>query len=109
MQLLLNSHFFSITISTLQKILMGHLDIWGDFLEAATFSINNRIREATGYSAHELMYGRKARLPIEAEAWGNQMKLLTLYLLLMKIGMKMLRNSLRPLKILCINPSSGRK
>ena len=50
---------------------MGHLDLWGDILEAATFSINNRIREATGYSAHELMYGRKARLPIEAEALGE--------------------------------------
>ena len=62
---------FSI-ISGLKKALTGHLEQWPDFLEPVTYSVNNRVREATGYSGYELMFGRKSRLPIEAEALGTQ-------------------------------------
>ena len=50
---------------------MNHMEHWSEYLESVTFSINNRVRDATKYSAFELMFGRKARLPIEAESVGN--------------------------------------
>ena len=46
---------------------MNHMEHWPEYLESVTFPINNRVRNATKYSAFELMFGRKARLPIEAE------------------------------------------
>ena len=44
------------------------MEQWANFLDVVTFAANNRIRDATGHSAYELMFGRNARLPIEAEA-----------------------------------------
>ena len=50
---------------------MQHMEQWADFLEVVTFATNNRVREAAGHSAYVLMFGRKARLPIEAKALGE--------------------------------------
>ena len=54
---------------------MQHMEQWADFLDVVPFSTNNRVRESTGYSSYELMFGRKARLPIEAEALGESAKI----------------------------------
>ena len=50
---------------------MENLEQWDVLLETVTFATNNRVREAPGYSAYELMFGRNARLPIEAKASGE--------------------------------------
>ena len=47
------------------------MENWPEHLEPVTLSINDRVREATNYSAFELMFGRKARLPIEVESRGK--------------------------------------
>ena len=56
---------------SLKKSLMNHMEHWPEYLESVTFSINNRVRDAIKYSAFELMFGRKPRLPIEAESRGK--------------------------------------
>ncbi|KAI6661745.1 Gypsy retrotransposon integrase-like protein 1 [Oopsacas minuta] len=56
---------------SLMKILLNHMEIWPEHLEAVRFSINNRVSEATKYSGFELMSGRRARLPIEVESRGK--------------------------------------
>ena len=54
---------------------MQRMEQWADFLDVVIFAANNRVGEATGHSAYELMFGRNAQLPIEAEALGESEKI----------------------------------
>ena len=42
-------------------------DHWDEFLDTCTFAYNSSIQESTQYSPFELMFGRKATLPIDID------------------------------------------
>ena len=56
---------------TLQEILDNfvseHSNDWDQWLDQAVFAYNTSVHESTGFSPYELVFGRQARMPIEAE------------------------------------------
>eukprot|EP00731_Ephydatia_muelleri_P015573 Em0008g1293a len=53
--------------SMLSKAVMGHKEMWDEFIDSAVFAYNTSTHESTTYSPFEVMFGRKARLPVEAD------------------------------------------
>eukprot|EP00731_Ephydatia_muelleri_P013482 Em0007g792a len=53
--------------SMLSKAVMGHKETWDEFIDSAVFAYNTSTHESTTYSPFEVMFGRKARLPVEAD------------------------------------------
>ena len=51
----------------LSKAVMGHKEMWDEFIDSAVFAYNTSTHESTTYSPFEIMFGRKARLPVEAD------------------------------------------
>ena len=51
----------------LSKAVMGHKEMWDEFIDSAVFAYNTSTHESTTYSPFEVMFGRKARLPFEAD------------------------------------------
>ncbi len=51
----------------LVKYVHSKHDDWDEFLETCTFAYNTSVQESTQYSPFELMFGRKATLPIDLE------------------------------------------
>ena len=49
------------------KAVMGHKEMWDEFIDSAVFAYNTSTHESTTYSPFEVMFGRKARLPVEAD------------------------------------------
>jgi len=45
------------------KCFLSKEEHWDDLIERATFSYNTAVHEGTGYSPHELIFGRTARIP----------------------------------------------
>ena len=54
----------------LSKAVMGHKEMWDEFIDSA---YNTSTHESTTYSPFEVMFGRKARLPVEA-AYSKQLR-----------------------------------
>ncbi|SMN01821.1 hypothetical protein SPONN_110 [uncultured Candidatus Thioglobus sp.] len=48
-----------------------HTDDWGQYLDAAVFAINTSIQASTKVTPFCMMFGRAARLPLEAEKQGE--------------------------------------
>ena len=46
------------------KYVQNKQDQWDEFLDTCTFAYNTSVQESTQYSLFELMFGRKATLPI---------------------------------------------
>ncbi len=40
---------------------------WDDWLDQAVFAYNTSVHESTGISPYEMVFGRKARMPVEVE------------------------------------------
>eukprot|EP00731_Ephydatia_muelleri_P008985 Em0004g1323a len=53
--------------SMLSKAVMEHKEMWDEFIDSAVFAYNTSTHESTTYSPFEVMFGRKARLPVEAD------------------------------------------
>ncbi|KAL5517918.1 hypothetical protein EMCRGX_G003562 [Ephydatia muelleri] len=53
--------------SMLSKAVMGHKEMWDEFIDSAVFAYNTSTHESTTYSPFQVMFGRKARLPVEAD------------------------------------------
>eukprot|EP00731_Ephydatia_muelleri_P008967 Em0004g1305a len=53
--------------SMLSKAVMGHKEMWDEFIDSAVFAYNTSTHESTTYSPFEVMFGRKARLPVEED------------------------------------------
>ena len=51
----------------LSKAVMGHKEMWDEFIDSAVFAYNTSTHESTTYSPFQVMFGRKARLPVEAD------------------------------------------
>ena len=51
----------------LSKAVMGHKEMWDEFIDSAVFAYNTSTHKSTTYSPFEVMFGRKARLPVEAD------------------------------------------
>ena len=51
----------------LSKAVMGHKEIWDQFIDSAVFAYNTSSHESTNYTPFEVMFGRKARIPIDAD------------------------------------------
>ena len=56
---------------TLQNMLIKYVrnkqDQWDEFLDTCTFAYNTSVQELTHYSPFELMFGRKATMPIDLD------------------------------------------
>ena len=56
---------------TLQRMLSnavtGHKEIWDQFIDAAVFAYNILSHESANYTPFEVMFGRKAMIPIDAD------------------------------------------
>lgn len=56
---------------TLQNMLIKYVndkqDLWDEFLDTSVFAYNTSVQESTHYSPFELMFGRKATLPIDLD------------------------------------------
>ena len=46
-------------------------DLWDEFLDTSVFAYNTSVQESTHYSPFELMFGRKATLPIDLDMMKN--------------------------------------
>ena len=53
--------------SMLSKAVMGHKEMWDEFIDSSVFAYNTSTHVSTTYSPFKVMFGRKARLPVEAE------------------------------------------
>ena len=53
--------------SMLSKAVMGQKEMWDEFIDSAVFAYNTSTHESTTYSPFQVMFGRKARLPVEAD------------------------------------------
>ncbi|KAL5500624.1 hypothetical protein EMCRGX_G012215 [Ephydatia muelleri] len=51
----------------LSKAVMGHKDMWDQFIDSSVFAYNTSTHESTHYTPFEVMFGRRARLPIDAD------------------------------------------
>ena len=51
----------------LSKAAMGHKEMWDEFIDSAVFAYNTSTHESTAYSPFEVIFGRKARLPVGAD------------------------------------------
>ena len=51
----------------LSKAVMGHKEIWDQFIDSAVFAYNTSSHESTNCTPFEVMFGRKARIPIDAD------------------------------------------
>jgi hypothetical protein len=51
----------------LSKAVMGHKDMWDQFTDSSVFAYNKSTHESTHYTPFEVMFGRRARLPIDAD------------------------------------------
>ena len=51
----------------LSKAVMGHKEIWDQFIDSAVFAYSTSSHESTNYTPFEVMFGRKARIPIDAD------------------------------------------
>ena len=60
---------------TLQNMLIKYVnekqDLWDEFLDTSVFAYNTSVQESTHYSPFELMFGRKATLPIDLDMMKN--------------------------------------
>ena len=52
-------------LSMLSTVVDGHPQTWESYLRAVSMAYNTSIQPTTGYSPFFLMFGRKARLPID--------------------------------------------
>ena len=53
-------------ITALRAYCNDHQDDWDDHLDMLELGFNSAVQSSTQYSPHELLYGAKARLPIDA-------------------------------------------
>lgn len=51
----------------LAKLVSEHQDDWDDCLDTCVFAYNTSVHESTQYSPFEVMFGRKATLPIDID------------------------------------------
>ena len=51
----------------LVKFVLDKKDVWDDFLDTCTYAYNTSIHDSTAFTPLELMFGRKAFLPIDIE------------------------------------------
>ena len=56
---------------TLQRMLVkaitGQKDLWDEFIDSAVFAYNTSYHESSCYAPFEVMFGRKAVLPIDVD------------------------------------------
>ena len=51
----------------LVKALKGQKELWDEFIDSAVFAYNTSCHESTHYTPFEVMFGRKATLPIDLD------------------------------------------
>ena len=51
----------------LMKFIHEKKELWEDFLDTSVYAYNTSVHESSKYSPYELMFGRKAILPIDLE------------------------------------------
>lgn len=65
---------------TLQKMLIKFVhkkkEVWDEFLDTCVYAYNTSAHESSGFSPFELMFGRKAILPIDIDSCKKDSKLL---------------------------------
>lgn len=51
----------------LVKYVYDKKSLWDEYIDTCVYAYNSSVHESTEYSPFELMFGRKARLPIDIE------------------------------------------